>query len=164
MCEEREIRAFELFFEACDYRERGDYEFAVILCQQSLETFPTEAAHSLLGAVYLAQGKLDEAIVEFRKGLELDPSDGVTAHGLGFCLLCKGKVEEAITWLRQAIQAKTYGHRHYSSHLPYHHLGCAYLAKGLLTWARRCFECALAIEPSYEPAREELEQLRRRVV
>jgi Tfp pilus assembly protein PilF len=38
-----------------------------------------------------------------------------------------------------------------------------YLAKDMLNKARECFEKALAIEPSYELARQALEQARRRL-
>jgi len=70
-----------------------------------------------------------------------------------------GKFDEAIPWLKQAIDAKRYEPRHF----PHYNLGRAYLAKEMYSEAIRSFKHSLEIEPRYGLARQALESLRRMV-
>jgi tetratricopeptide (TPR) repeat protein len=59
-------------------------------------TANNKLAHNNLGIQLEGQGKLDEAIVQYRKALEIDP-DYADAHlDLGNALLAQGKVTEAV--------------------------------------------------------------------
>jgi len=157
---ERLSRAWELLQEAYKYQMEGDYELAVDLYQRSIETFPTAEAHTFLGWTYHFQGKLDQAIRECHRAIELDPDFGNPYNDIGAYLIEKNQYDEAITWLEKALRSKRYDSYHY----PHYNLGRAYLAKDMLNRARECFQRALEIAPDYELARQALENLRKRVM
>jgi len=156
----RLTRAWELLQEAYKYQMEGDYDLAADLYQRSIETFPTAEAHTFLGWTYHFQGKLDQAIRECQRAIELDPDFGNPYNDIGAYLIEKNQYDEAITWLEKALRSKRYDSYHY----PHYNLGRAYLAKDMLNRARECFQRALEIAPGYELAREALENLRKRVM
>ena len=59
-------------------------------------TAHNKLAHNNLGVQLEEQGKLDEAIVQYRKALEVDPDYADARLGLGNALLAQGKVTEAV--------------------------------------------------------------------
>jgi len=78
-------------------------------------------AYQWLGTLQAASGDLDGAVVTYRRGLEIDPSQPYLLRELGFALLLQGKAEEAlallsrntIEWIRftgQALAEHTLGH------------------------------------------------------
>jgi Tfp pilus assembly protein PilF len=157
---DRLTRAWELLQEAYKHQMEGDYELAVDFYQRSLETYPTAEAYTFLGWTYHFQGKLDQAIAECKKAIQVDPDFGNPYNDIGAYLIEKGQLDEAATWLEKALASKRYASYHY----PHYNLGRIYLAKDMLNRARECFERALEIEPGYELAREALAQLRRKVM
>jgi tetratricopeptide (TPR) repeat protein len=60
--------------------------------------------HVNLGAVLHDQKKLDEAIAEYRKAIELDPKFAITHNNLGKALAAQGKFDEALAEHRKAIE------------------------------------------------------------
>ena len=155
----RQEEAWELLREA--YREQmaGDYDRAVELYKSSLAIFPTAEAHTFLGWTYHFQGKIDDAIAECKRAIEVDPEFGNPYNDIGSYLIQLGKFDEAIPWLERAIAAPRYEPRHF----PHFNLGRAYAAKGLLARAGECFKESLRIEPRYALARQAVENLRRMV-
>ncbi len=137
----------------------GDYERAAELYQSSIELQPTAEGHTFLGWTYRFQGKLEEAIGECKKAIELDPDFGNPYNDIGAYLLDLDRPDDAIPWLERAIEARRYEPRHF----PHYNLGRAYLSKEMYADARRCFEKALHLEPRYQLATEALESLRRLV-
>ena len=75
------------------------------LWTHSLACAPDNAtAHNNIGVALFQKGKADEAIVHYRKALQINPDD-VEAHiNLGNTLLQKGDVEEAMTYYQKALQ------------------------------------------------------------
>jgi len=63
-------------------------------------------AHNNLGNALCAQGKLSEAIAEFRVALRLKPDDAMTHSNFGIALKEQGKLEEAIAEYRSAVRLK----------------------------------------------------------
>jgi tetratricopeptide (TPR) repeat protein len=61
-------------------------------------------AHTLMGRILYAQGKADEATIEFRKATELDPLTAMHHNNLGITLIDQGKIEEAVTELLTAVK------------------------------------------------------------
>ncbi|MBI1748015.1 MAG: tetratricopeptide repeat protein [Acidobacteria bacterium] len=151
--------AMELFHEAFEHQMRGDYESAIRLYQQSIGTCPTAEAHTFLGWTYSFQGKLEDAIAECKRAIEIDPDFGNPYNDIGAYLFEEEKYEEAIPWLEKAIQAKRYDARHY----PHYNLGRIYLVQDLLNRAQEEFEKALVISPEYSQAHQALEAARRRI-
>jgi Tfp pilus assembly protein PilF len=151
--------AWKLLQQAYQAQMQGDYEHAVELYTKSLNIFSTAEAHTFLGWTYHFQGKVDEAIAECKRAIEVDPEFGNPYNDIGSYLISLGRLDEAIPWLERAIAAPRYDPRHF----PYFNLGRIYLAKGMLTRARESFQQALRIEPNYTLARQALENLRRMV-
>ena len=108
-------------------------------------------AHRLLGAVYRAQGRGEEAVAHKQKALALfaglgDPVKRALAHGeVGTALGALGRLREARVCHEQALAAhRELGQRkHEGVELSY--LGVTLHRLGLLVEARRAHEAALAI-------------------
>lgn len=152
-------RAWELLQEAYTVQMEGDYDRAVDLYKDSLAAYPTAEAHTFLGWTYHFQGKVEDAIAECKRAIEIDPEFGNPYNDIGSYLISLGRFDEAIPWLEQAIKAPRYDPRHY----PYFNLGRAYYAKGQISRAREYFQEALRIQPDYALARQAVENLRRLV-
>jgi Tfp pilus assembly protein PilF len=152
-------QAWALLQQAYRVQMDGDYDQAVILYKRSLEIFPSAEAHTFLGWTYHFQGKIEDAIAECKKAIEVDPEFGNPYNDIGSYLIQMRRYDEAIPWLEQAILAPRYEPRHF----PHFNLGRAYIAKGMLSRARECFNESLRIEPNYVLARQAVENLRRMV-
>ncbi len=159
MTPDRKTRAWKALHEAYQAQMEGDYDRAVELYQESLELYPTAEAHTFLGWTFHFQGKIQEAIEQCKRAIELDPEFGNPYNDVGAYLIGLKRFDEAIPWLEQAIAAKRYEPRHF----PYFNLGRVYLAKGLVNRARDLFQQALEIEPRYTLARQAIESIRRMV-
>jgi tetratricopeptide (TPR) repeat protein len=151
--------AWELLEAAYRAQMEGELDRAVELYKRSLELFPTAEGHTFLGWTYHFQGKVEEAIAECKRAIEVDPDFGNPYNDIGAYLLALGRHDEAIPWLESATTATRYDPRHY----PYFNLGRAYYAKGMIDRARKYFEQALRLEPHYTLARQAIEHLRRMV-
>jgi Tfp pilus assembly protein PilF len=156
---DKHAQAWDLMQEAYQAQMEGDYDRAAELYQKSLAIHPTAEAHTFLGWTLHYQGKIQEAIEECKRAIELDPDFGNPYNDIGAYLIALGKHDEAIPWLERAIEARRYEPRHF----PYFNLGRVYIAKGMLNRARECFRQALRVEPQYTLAQEALENLRRLV-
>jgi Tfp pilus assembly protein PilF len=150
-------RAKQQFAEAYQAQMAGDFDQAAALYRASLALYPTAEAHTFLGWTLHFQGKIDEAIAECKRAIEVDPEFGNPYNDIGAYLIGLERFDEAIPWLERAIAAKRYDPRHF----PYFNLGRAYLAKGSINRARELFQQSLEIEPRYTLARQALERVRR---
>jgi Tfp pilus assembly protein PilF len=159
MSSDRLTEAMQRFQEAYEAQMEGDYDRAVELYRGSLALHPTAEAHTFLGWTYHFQGKIDDAIAECKRAIEVDPDFGNPYNDIGAYLIDLGRHDEAIPWLEQAMKAKRYEPRHF----PYLNLGRVYLAKGMINRARELFQESLKIEPRYTVARQALESIRRMV-
>lgn len=157
--EDRHEEAQDLFQQAYRAQMTGDWERAAELYKASLEILPTAEAHTFLGWTYHFQGKIQDAIAECKRAIEVDPDFGNPYNDIGAYLIALGRLDEAVPWLERAIQAPRYDPRHF----PHFNLGRVYLAKGMFGRARECFQEALRIEPSYALASRAIENLRRLV-
>jgi tetratricopeptide (TPR) repeat protein len=152
-------RAADLFHRAFRAQMTGELDEAVALYKESIALFPTAEAHTFLGWTYSFQGDLGEAIAECHKAIAVDPDFGNPYNDIGAYLIELGRVDEAIPWLEQALGARRYEPRHY----PYVNLGRVYLMKEMYSRAREAFEKALEMRPDYEPARQVVESIRRKL-
>jgi Tfp pilus assembly protein PilF len=159
MSQDTLTRAWEVLQDAYQAQMEGDYDQAIELYQSSLELHPTAEAHTFLGWTYHFQGKLEAAIEECKRAIEIDPEFGNPYNDIGAYLIEQNRFAEAIPWLERATEAQRYEPRHF----PHYNLGRAYLGQEMVSHAKRCFQEALEIEPRYSLAREALESLRRMV-
>ena len=151
--------AYDLFQEAYEHQMEGELEAAIELYQRSIETYPTAEAHTFLGWTYSFQGKLDEAIEECKKAIEIDPDFGNPYNDIGAYLIEKSQHEDAIPWLKKAASAKRYENCHFA----HYNLGRAYIALDLLNKAKQEFERALKLQPEYEVAQDALATVKKQI-
>ena len=105
----------------------------------SSPTSPT----SNLGNALRRQGKLDEAIAEYREAIRLQPDDHIGHYNLGDILRSQGKLDEAIAEYREAIRLQPdYAYAHSN-------LGLALLAQGKVDEAIAAHREALRLNPNY---------------
>ena len=159
MSQETLARAWELLQDAYQAQMEGDFERAVELYESSIAMHPTAEAHTFLGWTYHFQGKIEQAIAQCKKAIEIDPEFGNPYNDIGAYLIELDRPDEAIPWLERAIEARRYEPRHF----PHYNLGRAYRAKEMYGRAKDYFEKALYLEPRYSLAREALAHLRRMV-
>lgn len=148
--------ALELFQQAYVLQMQGDLETAVDLYKRSIELYPTAEAYTFLGWTYSQQGREDDAIVQCKNAILIDPALGNPYNDIGAYLINQGKHHEAIPWLEKATVSNRYDAYHY----PWYNLGRAYAALELFSKAKECFEKSLEIEPRYPAAAEALKRIR----
>jgi tetratricopeptide (TPR) repeat protein len=109
---------------------------------------PTASAteHIDQGIEYAEQGRLDDAIAEFQKAIELEPDDPDAHHNLGTAYYERGRLDEAITELQAAIELEPGGadaHRN---------LGTVYGEQGKPEEAAAAYEKAIEMDPDFGEA------------
>jgi tetratricopeptide (TPR) repeat protein len=155
--EEALRRARALFTEAYQLQMAGELDAAIERYLESIAYHPTAEAHTFLGWTYSFQDKLDDAIAECKKAIDVDPDFGNPYNDIGSYLFKQGKLDDAIPWLERAIAAKRYEPRHF----PHCNLGRIYWAKGQLNRAIEEFGRALALDPESKFAQGALAAVRR---
>jgi tetratricopeptide (TPR) repeat protein len=161
MAEERNTRerAAELWQKAYGCQMEGELDRAIELYQRSIEVYPTAEAHTFLGWTLSFQGLLEEATRECLRAIEIDPEFGNPYNDIGVYLIERDKLEEAISWLEKAKQAKRYEPRQF----PFMNLGRVYLKQGRWWEALREFEGAVRLAPGDARAAKMLHSLRARL-
>ena len=148
--------AMELWNQGVAYHLQGDFQSAIALYSESLEVYPTAEAYTFRGWAFRFLGRIDDAIAECHKAIEVDPGFGNPYNVIGSYLMSKGDLDGAVEWFEKAKTAPRYEPRHY----PFMNLGRLYAAKGMVLRAIEEFEGALAIEPGEASCLEMIERLR----
>lgn len=151
--------AIELFNRAYEAQMMDDYETAIELYKESIETYPTAEAHTFLGWTYSFQGLLDEAIEECYEAIRVDPTLGNPYNDIGSYLIAKGDIWSCVRWFKLAMKAPRYEARAY----PYFNLGNVYEKRGLWIEAAKNYELALKEQPNYLSAMRALRKLQARL-
>jgi len=154
--EARRERATRYFEEAYRKQMSSEFDDAVGLYLKSIESFPTAEAHTFLGWTYHFMGRLDDAIAECYKAIEVDPSFGNPYNDIGAYLMEKGEVDEAISWFLRALEAPRYE----SYCFPHMNLGRAYETKRRWKEATSEYQKALNERQDYQPAKQGLARIR----
>jgi Tfp pilus assembly protein PilF len=157
--DDRLTSAQELVQQAYELQRAKQYEQAISLYKQSIEVYPTAEAHTFLGWAYSFQERLDEAIEECHRAIEVDPDFGNPYNDIGVYLMQKGRFDEALPWLEKAKQAPRYDPRHF----PYLNSGRIFMAQGDWFKALKEFEQAVELMPDDQGARQALAELRGRL-
>jgi len=152
-------KALQLFQEAYEHHMSGELDEAATLYRASIGLFPTAEAHTFLGWTYSFQGRLDAAIKECEKAIELDPEFGNPYNDIGAYLIEQQKYDEAIPWLERALLAGRYE----SYHFPWFNLGRAHAARESYGRALECFREALSIQPDYTAAIDAVQSVRLKI-
>jgi Tfp pilus assembly protein PilF len=102
-------------------------------------------AHLYLGGIFLDQGKLDDALIEFRKAIDVEPEFGLAYNAMGYTLLLKQRPVEAIESLNRAIRFAP------ALVAAYQNLAKAYLVVGKKDEARVNFKKVVEMAPAEAP-------------
>lgn len=135
----------------------GDLELAAQLYQQSLGICRTAEGHTLMGSIYHAQGRFDDAIAECKRAIEVDDDFGIAFHDIGMYLILKGKWDDAIPWFERALASLRYE----TPQFAWLNLGIVYSVRGWYRKAEDCFERCLKVDPACVAARERLDRVRK---
>ena len=103
--------------------------------------------HNGLGLALSRTGRLDEAIVEFQRVLELDPKHGGAYLNLGSIYFKQGKLEEAIQALQKSIVLSPR-----LSPEAYNNLGVIFLNQGKTEEALKAYQQSVNIRPLNDAA------------
>jgi Tfp pilus assembly protein PilF len=152
----RQEMAERLFKEAYQHQMNKELDEAVELYQRSIATYPTAEAYTFLGWTYSWMGRIDDAIAECHKAIEVDPTFGNPYNDIGSYLMMKGEIEDAIPWLERALQAPRYESYCY----PHMNLGRAYETKRDWLRAKEEYRKALSEKHDYTPAAQSLARIR----
>jgi len=153
--ETRQDRAIRLFREAYQHQRNNELDKAVELYKKSIDACPTAEAHTFLGWTYSFMGRIDEAIAECHKAIEVDPDFGNPYNDIGSYLLMKGETDAAIPWLERALLAPRYESYCY----PHMNLGRVYEAKRDWIRARKHYQEAVRQDRKYAPAAQALHRI-----
>lgn len=151
-----EDKAYLLWQEGYLLHVLGHYDKAIEVFGKSIAAYPTAEAHTFRGWSLSMVGRLNEAITDCKRAIVLDPDYGNPYNDIGVYLIDLGQTDEAIPWLKKAMDAKRYCCYQY----PHFNMGRVLVMQGRLTEARNSFERALSYEPDYLPAQRALEYLR----
>jgi tetratricopeptide (TPR) repeat protein len=154
--ERLKLRAMFLWQEGYRAHMEGNLERAIELYTKSIELSPTAEAYTFRGWAFSHLGRIDDALAECSKAIEVDPEFGNPYNDIGAYLMAKGQLDEAIEWFEKAKRARRYEPRHF----PSMNLGRVYAAKGMVRKAIEEFEEALRYEPDDLFCRQALAELR----
>ena len=98
-------------------------------------------ARQLLGLVYLEQGRVPEALQEFKEILRLDPGFAAAHHAIGRVLQAGGRLPQAVRSLERACELDP---ELLDAHVD---LGTAYHGSGRYDLAVEAYQRALALDP-----------------
>ena len=152
-------RATELWREAYRYQIGGKLDRAIELYRDSIEVYPTAEAHTFLGWAMSFQGRLAEATQECLRAIEIDSEFGNPYNDIGVYLMQQDKLDESISWLEKAKQAKRYEPRQF----PFLNLGRIYIRQGRWWQALHELEAAVRLAPGDVRAARILHSLRARL-
>src|SRR5437870_9679886 len=142
--EARQERAVRLFRKAYEHQMKKELDEAVELYKKSIDAYPTAEAHTFLGWTYSWMGRLDDAIAECLKAIDVDPRFGNPYNDIGSYLIMKGQIDQAIPWLELAKRDPRYEPRHF----PHLKLFRLYMKLGILASAQHQREQARCIQHS----------------
>ncbi|MBI4634808.1 MAG: tetratricopeptide repeat protein [Candidatus Rokubacteria bacterium] len=123
--------------------------------RKSIDIHPTAEAHTFLGWVLSFQKRWEDAIVECKTAIRVDPEFGNPYNDIGAYLIELGRPDEAIEWLERAKRAARYEPRHF----PYFNLSRIYVMRHKIPEAIRELRAAVELAPDYVAARRELHRL-----
>ncbi len=128
---------------AQQFTERGDYQSALILCEDVLSKNPLlPQAYVGVGDVRFAQGRYGDAEPNYRKAAKLDPGDYRAQFGHGRSLQMLGRLGEAIGAYQRAIAVNP---KSAEANL---NMSTAYLSLGDARVAEQFAQRAALLEPS----------------
>ena len=136
------IAGLLLALAALSWRQCAMYADEETLLQTTIRRNPDcPMAYYNLGLVYFQQGRLDEAIWQYQKVLQINPDETDALNNLGSAFLQQGRLDEAIAHYQKALAIKP------DSAETHNYLGLAYIQQGRMDEAMAHYQKAVAINP-----------------
>jgi serine/threonine protein kinase/tetratricopeptide (TPR) repeat protein len=111
-------------------------------CEKAIAMDANQAeSHACLGMVYQGTGKYDDAVSEYRRAVELEPTSDDAIRGLASAYASLGRTDEAEKTLQVAIGVRPQYWKNYNS------LGALYVSEGRYDEAARMFTQVIALAP-----------------
>jgi tetratricopeptide (TPR) repeat protein/TolB-like protein/predicted Ser/Thr protein kinase len=111
-------------------------------CEKAIATNSDYAeSHSCLGMVYEGTGKYNDAVIQYRKAVELDPTSDDAIRGLASAYAKLGKTDDAEKTFQVAIAARPQYWKGYNS------LGALYAGEGRYEESAKMFTQVIALAP-----------------
>lgn len=129
------------------WRQAGAYQNLETLWRDTLAKNPASwMAHTNLGRLLTAQGKLMEAEDHYRQALRLQPNDGDISYNYGNMLVRGNRLDEAMVQYRRALQSNP------TDPDAWNNLGVVLYHKHRTAEAIDCFHEALRYRPDFSDA------------
>ena len=139
------------------YIQRAEYDQAIKAFTQALSNLAyltPEQAHLNLGNIHVIQGRAADAVVEFKRALDVAPDFAEAHNRLGHVYLVQGRLELAIAELTLAIKQAP------DLATAYQSLGFAHLSAGEKDRARQAFQKVVELRQTSEMAAEAMRQIK----
>jgi tetratricopeptide (TPR) repeat protein len=138
---------------------RLDFPGAITVLEQAVRIAPDQSqGHNILGAAFIRVGRAGEAIQQFQTALQLDPANVNARYNLVFALVRAGRAREAAGHMEQVVAA-------YPNDAGLHNLWGELLATdGKNAAAIAQFDEALRLDPAFEAARQNRDEIRSHAV
>ncbi len=153
---EGQPEAFYFFMQGYHAHMRGQWERAVEFHQKSIESYPTAQAYTFLGWSKSHLGDLEDAILQCKNAIFIQPGFGNPYNDIGVYLIQKEQPEPAIEWLEKALGAPDYE----SYYFPHINLARIHFSKKRFEKALKHFKAALNENPRDDNAREMMEWIK----
>jgi tetratricopeptide (TPR) repeat protein len=132
---------------ADSYVQTSSWRNGETLWSQALaNTSDNPLAQSNLGDALMRKGQLDDAVVHFRKALEINANFAEANNSLGYVLMKKGQMDEAVVHFRKALEINA------NFAEANNNLGYVLMKKGQLDDAVVHFRKALEVNAEYPNA------------
>jgi tetratricopeptide (TPR) repeat protein len=119
-----------------------------------LDVTPDDVSlHDDVALLYMAVGRINDAIAHFSRSVRLAPNMAATHFNLGTALTAAGRVDEAIAEYRRALEMKP------DYAVAHNNLGSVLLARGNIKDAALHLSRAIEIDPGRADARNNLAKL-----
>ncbi|MCE0499421.1 MAG: tetratricopeptide repeat protein [Methylacidiphilales bacterium] len=139
--------ALLLILGAMSWHRSWAYESQETLCTDTLAKNPDSwVAHNSLGVALSEKGRVDEAMAQFQRALEINPNFADAYNNLGNALLQTGQVDDAMAEYQKALVIDP---NNINAH---NNLGWALLQKGQVDEAIAECQKALEINPDFADA------------
>ena len=133
----------------------GQIALAMDTFDESLKTSPTAEGYTYRGWARSFMGRYSDAINDCQRAIRVDSEFGNPYNDIGVYLMQLGRLDEAVTWLERAKQAKRYTPRHF----PFLNLGHIFMIRGEQLKALDEFVKALEFDPENEIARKAIAEM-----
>jgi tetratricopeptide (TPR) repeat protein len=131
-----------IFFSAGTYARNWTWGSNVRLWKDVAQKSPRNArGHYNLGNAYKSEGRIDNAIEQYRIALRLEPAKTEAHDNLGIAYAMKGDFAKAVAEFQLALQSNFYSPNIYNN------LGTAYVKMGFFDKAIEYYKMAIAIKP-----------------